>query len=86
MDVLMAFLEQLTTYSGLPKFPRFPSLAVVPYWDSYNYLCKAPTPSLSLWLNKWTYLKACSTELGPEEEPSKCHLKIPLSPFGLQPP
>ena len=22
-------------------------LSVVPYWDSYNYLCNAPTPSLS---------------------------------------
>ena len=33
------FLEQLLTYSGLPRFPRFPSLSLVPYWDFCNYLC-----------------------------------------------
>ena len=33
------FLKWLLTYNGLPNFPRFPSLTVVPYWDFYNYLC-----------------------------------------------
>ena len=40
------FLEQLLTYSGLPKFSRFSSLSVVSHWDFYNYLCNYPTPSL----------------------------------------
>ena len=40
-------LEQLSTYSDLPKSPRFPSLTVVLYWDFHNYLCNSPTPSLS---------------------------------------
>ena len=42
----VGFLEWLLTYSGIPKFPRFPSLSVVPYWDFYNYLCNYPTLSL----------------------------------------
>ena len=32
--VLMAFLSNLLTDGGLPPSPRFPSLSVVPYWDS----------------------------------------------------
>ena len=32
-------LEQLLTYSDLPKSRRFPSLSIVPYWDFYNYRC-----------------------------------------------
>ena len=39
--------KQLLTYSDLPKGPRFLSLAMVPYWDFYNYLYNYPTPSLS---------------------------------------
>ena len=42
------FLEWLLTYSVLPYFPRFPSLAMVPYWDFYNYPCNYSTPSLSI--------------------------------------
>ena len=41
------FLEQLLTYSGVPECPRFPSLSVVPSWDSYNYLYNYPILSLS---------------------------------------
>ena len=37
------FLEQLLTYSDPPNFPRFLSLSMVPYWDTYNYLCNYPT-------------------------------------------
>ena len=33
-----SFLEPSLTYRGLPKFPRFPSPAMLPYWDFYNYL------------------------------------------------
>ena len=32
-------LEQLITYSHLPKSASFPSLSVVLYWNFYNYLC-----------------------------------------------
>ena len=42
------FLEPILTDSGLPEFPRFPSLSVVPYWDFNNYLCNYPILSLSL--------------------------------------
>ena len=42
-----SFLEQSLTYSGLPKFPTFPSLSVAPYWDFYNYLYNYPILSLS---------------------------------------
>ena len=41
------FLEQLLIYSGLPNFPRFPSLSMVLYWNFYNYVCNYPTLSLS---------------------------------------
>ena len=41
------FLEGLLTYSGLPKFPRFPSLPVVPNWGFCNDWCNDPAPSLS---------------------------------------
>lgn len=41
----MAFLSDY--HSGLPKFPRFLSLSVVPYWDLYNYLSNCSTLSLS---------------------------------------
>ena len=41
------FLEGLLICRGLPNFPRFSSLSVVPYWDFYSYLCNYPTPSLS---------------------------------------
>ena len=40
-------LEQLLTYSDLPKFPRFPSLSLVRYRGFYNHFCNCPTPSLS---------------------------------------
>lgn len=33
-----SFLERSLTYSGFPKFPRLPSLSIIPYWDIYNYL------------------------------------------------
>ena len=32
------FLKRSLTYSGLLKFPRFPSLSIVSYQDFYNYL------------------------------------------------
>ena len=34
-----SLLERSLTYSGLPKFPRFPSLSTVPSWDFYSCLC-----------------------------------------------
>ena len=37
--VLMAFLSNLLTYSDLPTSPRFSSLSMILYWDSYNHLC-----------------------------------------------
>ena len=42
-----SFLERSLTHSVLPKFPRFPSLSIIPYGDFYNYLCNYPTLSLS---------------------------------------
>ena len=43
------FLELSLTYSGLPKFPRFSSLPIDPYWDFYNYLYNYIILFLSLW-------------------------------------
>ena len=37
--VLMAFLSNLFTYHALPISPKFLSLNMVLYLDSYNYLC-----------------------------------------------
>ena len=36
-------------YNGLPKFPRFPFLTVISYWDFYNYLYNYIILFLSLW-------------------------------------
>lgn len=43
----VGFLEWLLIYGDLPKFPRFPSLSMVPYWDFCNYLGNYSTPFLS---------------------------------------
>ena len=37
------FLALLLTYSDLPMSPKFPSLSMVLYQDSYNYLCLLPS-------------------------------------------
>ena len=42
------FLKRSLTYSGLLKFPRFPSLSIVSYQDFYNYLYNYAILSLSV--------------------------------------
>ena len=49
-DVGMALLSDGSLTVVSPKFPRFPSLSTVTYWDFYNYLCNHPTLALSFWL------------------------------------
>ena len=41
------FLEQLLTFGGLPAFPSFCSLSMVPSGTFYSYLCNYPSLSLS---------------------------------------
>ena len=58
------FLEQLLIYSGLPKFPRFPSLSMVPYWDLHNCLCLLHPYQLDfLWPQGFFFLQSyiCKT-------------------------
>lgn len=47
-DVGMALLSDGSLTVVSPKFPRFPSLTTVTYWDFYSYLCNNPTLSLSI--------------------------------------
>ena len=52
------FLKWLLIYSGLPNFPRFSCLSMVPYRDFHNYLYNYPSPSLSV-SGHQPWAKAC---------------------------